>query len=208
MLDLLNPMSYYHNTIDTGAVNQKIRQLIRPTGSGSLARSTLESSLSSCFHVRAKVRTLISMSTREQERRLVYQHPTIRAFLAFLALAILGPCVLARNTDGDPRFYASLKRLDPSTRLDQICDYEAMLRIGRDPHNYHPDRAKAEASSSPQRGRHSIVTNGGAFRSNGRWYTMSYTCQTGTDNLSVTYFSYSIGKAIPTSEWSKYGLWR
>jgi hypothetical protein len=127
-----------------------------------------------------------------------------------LALLVFGAPTapgLANSPNGDPRFYASLKRLDPSTRLDQICDYEAMLQLARDPNNYHPDRAKAEVFFSPRRGNNSIVANGGAFRSNGRWYALSYTCKTGADNLSVTSFSYKAGKFIPTSEWSKYGLW-
>jgi hypothetical protein len=115
---------------------------------------------------------------------------------------------LAADTNGDPRFYDSLRRLDPMTRLDQICDYEAMLRIDRDSNPFHPNRAKAEVLSTPQRTTNSIMTNGGAFRSDGHWYLLSYTCKTSPDHLKVTYFRYQIGKLIPSSEWSKYGLWR
>jgi hypothetical protein len=115
---------------------------------------------------------------------------------------------LAAERAGDSRFYDSLRRLDPATRLDQICDYEAMLRIDRDTNPFHPDRAKAEVLATPQRTSDSITTSGGAFRSDGRWYSLSYTCKTNPDHLTVTYFHYQIGKLIPTSEWSKYGLWR
>jgi Domain of Unknown Function (DUF930) len=130
-----------------------------------------------------------------------------RVCLTLLVLGALCPHAFAMGTDGDPHFYASLRRLDLATRLDQICDYEAMLRIDHDPNPYHPDRAKAEAVTSPTRSSNSIVANGGAFRSNGRWYALSYIGRTGTDNLRVTYFSYKIGKLIPRSEWPRYGLW-
>jgi hypothetical protein len=108
----------------------------------------------------------------------------------------------------DPRFLASLKRLDPETRLDQVCDYEAMLRLGRDLHGFHPDRAKAEVISKPIRTRNSVKATGGAFRSAGRRYVRSYACQATSDQMKVTSLSYQVGKLIPSSDWSKYGLWR
>lgn len=131
-----------------------------------------------------------------------------RATLALLLLSVCNSYSFGAGASGDPRFYESLKRLDPATRLDQICDYEAMLRIDRDPNPYHPDRAKAEVISTPHRTDDSIMTNGGAFRSGGRWYVLSYTCKTSPDHLKVINFAYRIGKLIPTSEWPKYSLWR
>ena len=108
----------------------------------------------------------------------------------------------------DPRFLASLKRLDPETRLDQVCDYEAMLRRGRDLHGFHPDRAKAEVISKPIRTRNTVKAAGGAVRSAGHWYVLSYACETTSDQMRVTSFSYQVGKLIPPSDWSTYGLWR
>jgi hypothetical protein len=126
--------------------------------------------------------------------------------LLLAGLSIASPAYA--NSRGDPRFYASLKRLDPETRLDQVCDYEAMLRIGRDRNGFHPDRAKAEVISKPRRSPELVSTTGGAFRSDGHWYSLSYTCTTTLDHLAVTSFNYQIGKLIPETEWSKYGLWR
>ena len=113
----------------------------------------------------------------------------------------------AAATHGDPRFYASLSRLDPATRLDQICDYEAMLRIDRDENPFHPDRLKADVTSTPQRTSNSVTTTGAAFRSDEHWYSLSYTCRTDSSHLKVMYFAYHIGKLIPKAEWPKYGLW-
>jgi hypothetical protein len=131
-----------------------------------------------------------------------------RAIFAALSLELLNVSCLAASNHGDPRFYASLRRLDSATRLDQICDYEAMLRIGHDPNRFHPDRAKAEVISTPRRTEASIITEGGAFRSDGQWYSLSYSCKTTPDHMEVTYFSYHVGKLIPESDWPKYGLWR
>jgi Domain of Unknown Function (DUF930) len=114
----------------------------------------------------------------------------------------------AASSQMDPRFIASLKRLDAETRLDQICDYEAMFRLGRDLHNLHPDRAKAEVISKPVRTKNSVKAAGGAFRSAGHWYVLSYACETTSDQMKVTSFSYQVGELIPPSDWSKYGLWR
>jgi Domain of Unknown Function (DUF930) len=108
----------------------------------------------------------------------------------------------------DARFYASLKKLAPETRLDQICDYEAMVRIARDRTPYHPDRAQADAVSPSKHTETSVRATGGAFRSGGHWYSLSYACTTTPDNMKVTSFSYQIGKQIPESEWQRYGLWR
>jgi hypothetical protein len=131
-----------------------------------------------------------------------------RRTLLVISLTLLTVRCLAANSLGDPRFYASLRRLDLATRLDQVCDYEAMLRIGRDPRRFHPDRAKAEVISTPNRTENAITANGGAFRSDGRWYALSYSCKTTPNHLAVTDFSYRIGAVIPESDWSKYGLWR
>jgi hypothetical protein len=108
----------------------------------------------------------------------------------------------------DPRFAASLKKLDPETRLEQVCDLEAMSRIDRDTNPYHPDRAKTDASSHPQHTGDTVTGKGGAFRSKGRWYSFSFVCKGTPDHMKVLAFSYKIGELIPESKWAALGLWR
>ncbi|HEY0235023.1 MAG TPA: DUF930 domain-containing protein, partial [Afipia sp.] len=67
------------------------------------------------------------------------------AILAFALLVLIRPSWAV-----DARFYASLNRLDPATRLEQVCDLEAMSQIDRDANPYHPDRAKTDVISSPK----------------------------------------------------------
>lgn len=108
----------------------------------------------------------------------------------------------------DPRFAASLKKLDPETRLEQVCDLEAMSRIDRDASPYHPDRAKTDVVSHPQHAGDTVKGSGGAFRSKGRWYSFSFECKGTPDHMKVLSFSYKIGALIPESKWAALGLWR
>jgi hypothetical protein len=108
----------------------------------------------------------------------------------------------------DARFEAILKRLDPSERLEQICDYAAMKYINRDKNPYRPDRAVIESIAPAHVRGDTVRGEGGAFRSKGEWYQFSFTCQTSPDRLKVLSFDYKIGAKIPESKWDDYGLWR
>jgi hypothetical protein len=108
----------------------------------------------------------------------------------------------------DARFAASLKRLDPQTRLEQVCDLEAMSRIDRDRNPHHPDRAKTDVLSHPRHSGDTVTGSGGAFRSKGKWYAFSFTCKGSPDHMTVLSFSYKIGEPIPESKWASLGLWR
>lgn len=129
------------------------------------------------------------------------KYRTVAAIAIWLAMA--AP-VLAMDT----RFAASLKRLDPQTRLEQVCDLEAMSRIDRDASPHHPDRAKTDVLSHPRHAGHTVTGTGGAFRSKGKWYAFSFTCKGTPDHMKVLSFSYRIGDAIPESKWAALGLWR
>lgn len=108
----------------------------------------------------------------------------------------------------DPRFAASLKKLDPQTRLEQVCDLEAMSRIAKDAKLYRPDRAKTDVVSHPVHRGDTVTGKGGAFRSKGRWYSFSFACKGSPDHMKVLSFSYKIGEPIPESKWAALGLWR
>lgn len=108
----------------------------------------------------------------------------------------------------DARFAASLQKLDPQTRLEQVCDLEAMSRIAKDAKLYRPDRAKTDVVSHPKHSGHTVKGSGGAFRSKGRWYSFSFECKGTPDHMKVLSFSYKIGELIPESKWAAYGLWR
>lgn len=101
-----------------------------------------------------------------------------------------------------------LKRLDPDTRLEQVCDAEAMKRIGREDKTYRPDRSVISALSEPKIKGDTIEGKGAAFRSKKKWYQYSFTCKTSDDRMRVLSFEYKIGPEIPEAQWAKHGLYQ
>jgi hypothetical protein len=83
-----------------------------------------------------------------------------------------------------------------------------MVTIRKDQRKFHPDRAVASAISPPKIAANSIEAKGGAFRSRGRWYQMSYSCSATPDHMQVTAFRLSVGQEIPEEKWASYGLWQ
>ncbi|MCX7322119.1 MAG: DUF930 domain-containing protein [Hyphomicrobiales bacterium] len=106
----------------------------------------------------------------------------------------------------DARFLRALDKLDPKTRLEQICDLEAMRKMSKS--GARVDRAKSDVISPPQHAGHTLVAKGGAYRAGGKWYQMSFTCKATADHKSVLDFSYKTGAAIPADKWQSYGLWK
>jgi len=107
----------------------------------------------------------------------------------------------------DARFERSLRMLAPPERLEQLCDYTAMQEIRKDHKPYRPDRIVAGAGAEPQIKEHTVVARSAAFRSQRKWYALSYQCTAAADHLAVTSFSYKLGDEIPESSWAKFGLW-
>jgi hypothetical protein len=126
-----------------------------------------------------------------------------------LGLAIGAAIVVTTHAAAsDARFEKSLQMLAPSERLEQLCDYTAMVRIRKEMRQFRPDRAVANATAEIQQKSHSIVAKGAAFRSRGKWYALSFTCKAEPDHLKIESFHYSIGKEIPAAKWASFGLWQ
>jgi len=112
-----------------------------------------------------------------------------------------------RKVSSEAKFQTALGRLDPQTRLEQVCDLEAIKRIKREK-KVPADRAQGAASAEPKTEGHTLTATGGAYRSKGAWYELSFVCQASPDHMKVVSFEYQTGKAIPESKWENYGLWR
>ena len=135
-----------------------------------------------------------------------------RLGLALAIMVVSGTGLAAADcqteTKIEAKIEAMLKRIDPEDRLEQICDYAATVRIGRDKNPYHPDRAVIDSVSPPRIVGDTVEGNGGAFRSGGQWYQFSFTCKTTPDRLKILSFDYRVGEKIPEEKWNDYGLWR
>lgn len=124
--------------------------------------------------------------------------------MRLLAIPLL---FLATSAHAQDRFSKSLLKLEPATRLEQVCDIEAMKQIKRDL-KLPVDRAKSDVSETPVHKRHTVTASGGAFRAKGKWYALSFVCTGTPDHLRVTSFTYKAGAEIPESKWEDLGLWR
>ncbi len=122
----------------------------------------------------------------------------------------IGVCLVMTATaaTAESRIERSLRQLAPRERLVQLCDYTAMKRIRQENRKFRPDRAVADAMTETRIGDDSVHAAGGAFRSRGKWYALSYTCKASAETLKVKSFTYKIGEEIPESKWASYGLWQ
>ena len=106
----------------------------------------------------------------------------------------------------ETQFQQALTRLDPQTRLEQICDREAMRRI-KDEKKLPVDRAQGAASAEPKTEGHKLTAKGAAYRSKGAWYGLTFVCEATPDHMKVLSFEYQTGDVIPKAKWEDYGLW-
>ena len=124
---------------------------------------------------------------------------------AVFALGLLAPGITVASAI-DAKVERMLKQLDPDARFEQVCDLEAMQRIGKDK-TYRPERTIVSALADPKVSDATMTGKGGAFKSKGQWYQFSFTCKTSPDHMQVLSFSYQIGEPIPPERWEKSGLW-
>jgi len=124
--------------------------------------------------------------------------------LSLLPVSLLPVSLPAQAQTRDDSF---LEKLDDSTRLEQVCSLEAMLRMKRDKTSYRPDRAIIHAMAEPKRNGDTLTGEGGAFRSKRKWYQFSFVCKSEPGHMKVTEFKYTLGNEIPGDKWEQYGLY-
>lgn len=105
------------------------------------------------------------------------------------------------------RIEKSLSKLGPDERLVQVCDLAAMQRIRKDQPHYKPDRVVADAVRPTVIEKNTVVASGGAFRSNKKWYVLSYSCRAMNGDMKADKFEYKVGGEIPENKWASFGLW-
>jgi hypothetical protein len=127
--------------------------------------------------------------------------------LAFVATIIMTATTVTAS-ERPERFERSLQMLAPAERLEQLCDYTAMLRIRKEAKEFRPDRVVAIAMEEPVANGDTLEVGGGAFRSKKKWYALTYRCAATSDRLKVVAFTYKIGEEIPEAKWVSFGLWQ
>ena len=92
------------------------------------------------------------------------------------------------------------------TRVEQRCDAKAMGAVGREHKGFKPDEFVAYAFGDTDMRGTRIKAPGGAIRSGGKWYRLSYVCETSADGLEVKSFAYQLGSEVPRHEWDDHYL--
>ena len=100
------------------------------------------------------------------------------------------------DAPGMARAKAAIKQLPPQRRLVQTCNIEAIGQIGNAGRHYRPDALVADAFSKPTTAGTTFSVSGGAFRSGGKWYAISYDCTLSKDLGAVSAFSYHLGEDV------------
>jgi len=126
------------------------------------------------------------------------------AYSAFLAALLTPP--LIPTAASAMSLAQSLKRLEPTTRMLQVCDIEASKQISKKQKGV--DRVVSEAASAPRTSGDQVIAKGAAFRAKGHWYAFQYTCRVSSDHMKALSFTYKLGKEIPRSKWDAYELWQ
>jgi Domain of Unknown Function (DUF930) len=104
------------------------------------------------------------------------------------------------------RLRAQLGQLESNTRTVQICNLEAILQITRSGLEFHPmavvDYAMADVVAKGD----TVVANGAAFQSDGKWYNLSFRCRISSRSRQVQGFEFVIGQTIPREDWKAHSL--
>ncbi len=99
-----------------------------------------------------------------------------------------------------------LPLMEEETRLEQLCNIEAMAQIAAALKQFEPDRIVAYAMADTKRVGSTITAEGAAFRSGLSWYNLNYTCQLDMRDRIVRSFELAVGNAIPRKLWEAHNL--
>jgi hypothetical protein len=99
----------------------------------------------------------------------------------------------------------AIKTLPRDKRLVQTCNIEAVGQLGNAGRGFDPDAVIADALAMPAASGSTFTVTGGAFRSDGRWRALAYTCTLSPDLGAVRSFSYRVGDDVTATLKSRLG---
>lgn len=123
--------------------------------------------------------------------------------MVFIAVAA---AMASAGADAATSRSEQMLKLSPETRIEQRCDARAMGSVGREHKGFRPDEFVAYAFADPVLRGARISAPGGAIRSGGKWYRLSYTCETSADGMEIKSFAYQLGAEVPRNEWDAHFL--
>jgi hypothetical protein len=103
----------------------------------------------------------------------------------------------------NPALRSALGQLSPNRRLTQICSFEVAEQVARARPETPPDFVVPYGPSGGFIRGGTLDADGGAFRSGGRWFDVSFRCTVDMKAMRVTAFSYRLGKEVPPQQWPR-----
>lgn len=101
----------------------------------------------------------------------------------------------------------ALAKLAPEERSHQACVVRGLVMVRSDARLRTADRMQTSILSPATLKGTTLTAKGGAVRTGGKWYALSFTCQLTADFMKATTFAYAVGGEIPKSQWDTLGLW-
>lgn len=123
------------------------------------------------------------------------------------ALALVSGAGPGQGATYEKRLRQQFERVELQTRLEEVCDTEVMLQINREHSEFVVDKVIAYTFRSPVQKNDRLVADGAAFRSRGKWFRLSYRCQTGPRHLDITELKYQVGDEIEHKFWRRFYLY-
>lgn len=121
------------------------------------------------------------------------------ALAAMVAMAAAN--AFAQSIDG------WLRKLEPGERARQACIFAGLRAVARDPRLRQADRMKSSIFSQAELDGTHLVAKGGAVRTKGHWYALSFECNLTPDFMKASNFAFTLGSEIPQPKWEVLGLW-
>lgn len=123
-----------------------------------------------------------------------------------LGVAAVGLC--GSSTASAASLEDSLGKLAPEFRAHQACITRGLDHVRRVSALKKADRMKTSIFSRAVFDGPKLIAKGGAVRSAGHWYAISFSCDMTSNWMKATTFSFQLGPEIPEMNWERLGLWR
>ena len=120
------------------------------------------------------------------------------------AATILSGLALAEPRNRRAR--EALPKLNPTERMIQLCNIEALQQVARVRHDFTPEIVSAYAMKALAIGRDTVEAEGAALRSGDDWYALRYRCRLAPGHGSVVAFDFLASDRLPPERVEELGL--
>lgn len=101
---------------------------------------------------------------------------------------------------------ADLPKLNPTERMIQLCNIEALEQIARIRDDFAPEMIDAYATKALAIGPDAVVADGAAVRSGDDWYGLRYHCRLMPGHGAIVAFDFRVGEKLTAKRVGELGL--